>query len=116
MTADDAARAATDEAIERVERHANENWTAAAFGVVVWVAERRPEFTTDPVWAVLERRYPDVQTHEPRALGAVIKKAVREGVIEATDRTHKSVRPECHRNPKAIWRSLIYDDVGRDGR
>lgn len=113
MTDHDAAQAATDKAIERVEAHADADWKAAAFEAVVWLAERRAELTTDGVWAALDRLDPDAATHERRAMGPIMRQAVREGVIEATDRYHISVRPECHGNPKRVWRSLIQDDGDR---
>jgi hypothetical protein len=44
--------------------------------------------------------------HEPRALGALMREAARNGLIEATDRVRPSERPQCHMNPKRVWRSL----------
>jgi hypothetical protein len=59
----------TDEAIERVERHADHEWMAVAYNAVVSIAEQRPEFTTDALWTVLRRNHPGVVTHERRAVG-----------------------------------------------
>ena len=113
MTDHDAAQAATDEAIARVEGHADDDWKAAAYDAVVWLAERRPEFTTDAVWAVLARRDPDAATHERRAMGAVMRRAQADKIVQATERYHVSIRVECHGNPKRVWASLIYDDGDR---
>jgi len=46
-------------------------------------------------------------THEPRAMGAVMRSLARARVIEATDRTVESVRKANHRRPVRVWKSLI---------
>jgi hypothetical protein len=69
------------------------------------LARMRPEFTTDDVWEHLfQNDLP--MPHEPRALGAVMVAAARARIIAPTDRYTPSARPECHRRPVKIWRSL----------
>lgn len=104
----DAAREARDEAIGRVDRHVEPNWKVAATGAVHTIARLRPEFTTDAVWGLLTAANV-APPHEERALGAIMRAAAREGWIEATDRTSKSVRPRCHARDLRVWRSLIHD-------
>ena len=101
-----AAVQATDAAIARVDAAAQADWKAAALDAIRYLADRRSEFTTDAVWEVLARRHPEVTTHDNRAMGAVLRHARSEGLVEPTDAFHISVRPECHRCPKRVWRAL----------
>jgi hypothetical protein len=43
---------------------------------------------------------------EPRAIGAMMTNAAKAGVIAPTNRYTPSARPECHRRPVKIWKSL----------
>jgi len=94
-----------DKALERVERNAEEAWKESAREAVERLAAIRDEFTTDAVWTMVDRM--GLKTHEPRAMGAIMRRAASEGICEATDRTRRSVRPECHCRPIRVWRSLI---------
>jgi hypothetical protein len=95
------------EAIDRVETNADERWKAAAAEVVRKVALGREEFTTDRIWGVLEREFSTLETPEPRAMGAVMRRAAKDGLIEKTDRHLPTARPEAHRRPIPVWRSLV---------
>ncbi len=103
------AKAATDEAIERVEEHADPEWKAHALDAIESCARSFPTFTTDAVWALLDG---GPETHEPRALGAVMREAARRGWVESTDRTEQTARVHAHQRPARVWHSLIY---GGDG-
>jgi hypothetical protein len=97
-----------DAAMHRVDEHAPTTWKECAESAIRWVAERREEMTTDPVWYVLDSwsvPFPP----EPRALGPLMKSACKWGWLEQTGRVHKSVRPECHRRPLAVYKSKVYD-------
>lgn len=96
-----AAAAARDKAIDRVEGGSVE-WQDEALLAVEQLARRKPELTTDDLWSVLE------PPAEPRAAGAVMRRAVREQLIERTERTRKSLRVACHRRDLRVWRSLVY--------
>ena len=96
-----------DEAIDRVEMHAAEEWRADALRAVEACALARGYFTTDHVWALLEAAE-STGTHEPRAMGAIMRKAANEGYCERTNVTQQSKRPRCHRRPVRVWRSLVY--------
>lgn len=75
------------------------------------LAMQHPEFTTDDVWAYLEKHNPTFVTYfsfEPRSLGHAMKLASRNIVIDATDAFIPSKRPECHRRPVRVWRSMVY--------
>jgi len=101
-------RAALELALEIVEAHANALWKEKACDLVNWIAHEKSEFTTDEVWEALERFYPSLSTHEPRAMGAVMRSASRSGIIVPTDRTTKTIRPLAHRRPVRVWSSLVY--------
>jgi len=98
-----------DEAIARVDRNADDEWKRRALSVIEWLAHQTDEFTTDEVWDGLAglAGFPGGATHEPRALGAMMKRAAKHGLIEATDRYRNSVRPECHARPVRIWASRV---------
>lgn len=95
-----------DEAIERVADAADDDWKEAAFLAVKRIAALRSEFTTDHVWEALQEI--DVSTHEHRAMGAVMRAACTDGVIEKTDRVVPTRRPGAHRRPVTVWRSLRF--------
>lgn len=96
-----------DEAMRRVDGNAEVDWKECAREAIRYIAERRPEMTTDPVWYMLDSWHVPFP-HEPRALGPLMKAAVTRGWLRPTARVHKSVRPECHRRPLAIYESLLY--------
>ena len=97
-----------DEALARLER-AHAEWINEALATVCLLANRRRELTTDAVWHLV-----GPPPKEPRAMGAVMRKAASRGWIRATDRTTLSVRPECHRRPIRIWESLIEQHPRKD--
>ena len=99
--------AITDDAINRVERNADPDWLETAYWVLRKLAAQQLEFSSDDIWYRLgELR---VSTHEPRAMGAVIRRAIREELIVPTGKYRKSFRRACHGRPIAIWRSMLGD-------
>ncbi len=99
------ATTARDSALARVERHASPEWIAAANKAVRSCARILHEITTDDVWGALD--WMNAYTHEPRAMGAVMKQAVADGIIEPTGTYRKSVRVACHARPVLVYRSLV---------
>lgn len=101
-------RVLRDEAIDRVEDNAREEWISAARDVVMDLATKQRGFTTDEVWEGLDRRGIE-PPHEPRALGAVMRWASRDAkIIGRTGRYILSQRPRCHLRPIPIWESKVY--------
>jgi hypothetical protein len=98
---------ARDEAINRVNEHAEPIWKRAALMAIRSIAVEQTELTTDDVWLWLHEMAIETP-HEPRALGAMMVKAARAGLISPTDRTRKSLRPVCHANPKRVWQSNVW--------
>lgn len=81
----------------------DEGWKELAYAAVCRVAERQPEFTPDDIWATGLQK-----PSEARALGGVMSRARREGLIEKTGRVQPTTQPESHRTDVTVWRSLIY--------
>lgn len=100
---DDGARR-RDDGIQRADDHAVPDWKDEAYLAVIRVAARLGEFTSDDVWAELAAS--EVSTHEHRAMGAVIRRAARAGWCAPTSEFSLSRRPQRHRAPLRVWRSL----------
>ena len=98
---------ALDDALARVEEAANPDWLLTAIEAGRRVALLQEELTTDDIWTQLDLS-PSIGTKEPRAMGAVMRKLQRSGVVENTMRQKISGREECHRRPLTVWRSLIW--------
>lgn len=117
-----AAKAARDASMEQAEANADVLWRLAAFDAIVAVAREQPFLTTDHV---VERMRPGgAQTHEWRALGPIMLRAAREGVIKKSGLPSVLCRRRSrHAAPITVWRSLLYEggadapsDQGRQGR
>jgi len=93
-----------DEAIDRVEEHANSEWKEVAYVTAIEVARTRRFFTSEDVWDALSG---DASTHEPRAMGAVMRRLRKENVVEPTDQFITSTSPLGHGRPSRVWRSLL---------
>jgi hypothetical protein len=102
--------AATDEAVDRAYTNTEADWKIRALEAVETIARRREEFTADAVWALLER-WEVPPPHQPTALGGVMRAVKDAGWIEPTERFNPSVRPQHHRYPCRVWRSLIVGQV-----
>lgn len=97
--------AATTAAINQAEDNADADWYAEALWAVLWLAKRKDYFTTDDVWEAMANI--EATTHEPRAIGAVMRQASRDGQCTPTDYYNKSTRRACHSRPLRVWKSLI---------
>lgn len=93
----------TDAAIATAGRGADPRWVHWADRAIRHAAARAARFTTDDVWDLLETWEVD-PPREPRALGAVLRRLAREGVITSTGTYIKSSRVECHKRPVVVWR------------
>lgn len=92
-------QALADESITRAGAAAPDDWIIDARRILRAIAATGREFTTDDLW---ERT---ASPPEPRAMGAVIRWGVDQGLIRDTGRSRKSRRPECHARPVTIWTS-----------
>jgi hypothetical protein len=94
-----------DEGMARAERGTPDAWRLLAEDSARWCARMRPTFTTDDVWARMVSQDPEgAKVREPRALGAIMSKLHRDGVLAPTGEYVPSARPSAHRNPKREWR------------
>ena len=94
---------ARDEGIERASEGAGEEWFRDAYRAVVELARSCDAFTSDHVWATGLRK-----PEEPRALGAVMLRAQKDGVIEARREFRQTAQASRHRAPVRVWRSLLH--------
>ena len=99
--------AVRDEAIAQVAAGADVRFMALALDAVKRCAESTPEFTTDACVLLCA-----MTAKEPRAWGAVMTRAQRDGIVERTDRTRESDNPTNHRRPMRVWRSLVFQGGG----
>ncbi|MBX4215580.1 hypothetical protein KW797_01380 [Candidatus Parcubacteria bacterium] len=92
----------TDEAIERGDSHANAAWKAEAIEVIEAICLKQDTFIADDVWEVLDKK----GTHDPRALGGIMRRAKNLGLCETTGRFASSKKR--HMTPMIIWKSLLF--------
>jgi hypothetical protein len=101
-----AARSARDEAMARVEEHADVDWKVAARRAVLDAARVLPRLTSDDVMD----RISGVSTHELRALGPIMLAAAKNGWIAKADCAAVLCRRSSrHAAPLTVWRSLILE-------
>ena len=89
-----------DEAIARAEAHANEEWSETFYKTICLFADEGLWFTSAEVCAAMPD---DVSTHEPRAIGAVLRRAKRNGLIATTDHYRQT---GSHGRPQRVWRPV----------
>jgi len=90
-----------NQAIDQVEENASELWLEDAYEAIKFLAKERDLFTADNVWELVG------PAREPRAMGAVFRRAVRDKVVAATNTYWSSTRPMRHAGPVRVWRSTI---------
>jgi hypothetical protein len=95
-------REARDDAIDRVEKN-NELAAEALLAVAADVARERAYFTSDDVWAAA-----DISAREPRVMGAVMRRVLRDGLAEPLQETRQGHRGINHARPQRLWRSLVH--------
>jgi hypothetical protein len=103
----DAGEVAKEAAIEAVERNAEPSWLDAAWTALLaackdaW-ASRDGSLVSDDVWL---RLYSDgvPAPHDPRAMGPVMQRAVREGLLLPTSTFRPSAMPQNHRRPVRVY-------------
>jgi hypothetical protein len=93
---------ARESALEQVREHAHEPWFEEALAVVR-ALDHGDLFTSDLVWHSLPLT---VTTHEPRAMGALLRHASRLGLIRPTAQYRPSTRVACHARPVRVWERL----------
>jgi len=105
----DRALRARDEGMGLVDAHADSEWRHVALGMVYECAAVNRTFTADDVWELIPEY---VYTHEPRALGPIMVRAVKEGWIRASGNFQPSKRESRHACPVRVWVSKIHGEGG----
>jgi hypothetical protein len=94
--------------MDRAERHAEPYWWQCMLEAAKAVAQRKPYFFSDDVVRWCREHHPNVTTHEPRAIGPLLREACRLGYAEKTQDYVPSEQRQCHSRPMLVWYSLIY--------
>lgn len=87
-----------DEAMRQIEQNTTASWIAKAEMVIRDIIGRQEVMTSDDVWAAGLTGH-----HDRRALGPVMRRLHREGVIVPTDDFIMSSNPLRHGAPIRIW-------------
>ena len=79
-------------------------WQALAYQTVWRLAATMNAFWADDIWAELEGlATPD----DPRALGPILTRCVKDGLVHKSDMVVKSQRRVCHGRPVNVWISRV---------
>ncbi|MFD9368566.1 hypothetical protein ACFWA6_12775 [Streptomyces sp. NPDC060020] len=93
------ATAKRDAAIAQVDANADDEWKRYALGFIAELSADLAEFTTDDLWdAGL------IKPREPRALGPVMRRAAKRGLIATTGQFRSSRYRNCA--PLPVWASV----------
>lgn len=103
------AQAAADEAVARARANAHAEWRRLAYQAGIALARERDTFTSLDVTHYLLVHHPDATTHEPRALGAVMRDLARDGAISPTHEWIPSQLPGNHNRPVRVWSSELFE-------
>jgi hypothetical protein len=98
---------ARDRAIDAVDKAADDAWKIKAWEAILYVARVRQRFTTDAVWYMLQE-WGVPPPREPRAMGPMVVRGMREEIFGATGERKRSERVGCHRRPIDVYLSKIY--------
>ncbi len=79
----------------------------ATKGLIILVAKRQAELTSDDLWREMESAGVGVM-FKPNVLGAAFRAAALNGHIQSTGRVEKSCRVSAHRRNVLVWRSLLF--------
>ena len=101
----------TAEAVEASWAAADAEWKAIALQTVYDLARRRRTFIAEEVSEVMATTHPHVRTREPRALGAVMRRAQADGIIEATGNYVTTRRSTRNASPVRVWRSTLFKET-----
>lgn len=96
------AQSQRDTAIAAVEANADDDWLTEAYDELVRYLQRHPEFFVDDWWAETQIAEP----RESRALGPVVMRAARAGLMIKSGSFRKSIRSNMTEKP--VWLSQIY--------
>ncbi len=94
-----------DIAMTSVQHNTDSNWIRASENSVQWLARSSAlGFTTDDVWEHLDKLGMTGQVHDNRALGPVMLRMCKQGIIKDTKEYYPSKRRHCA--PIKVWRGV----------
>ena len=98
--------AAAEAGMKRADAAASPEWKMFCREAIGKLAKTRETFTTDHVHEELESN--GIATINGSAIGPMIRKAAKHGVIKNSGMTTRSQRPVSHGRITIVWQSLIY--------
>ena len=96
-----------EQAVDSARRGVDPNWYETALRGVRVLARKNQYLTSDDVWEWI--RPLQIQSREPRAMGAVMRSSRFDEIIAPTSDFRTSTRPACHGRPIRVWKSLRYE-------
>jgi hypothetical protein len=99
-----------EQGVKRVAHSHGESWMQLALKGVKFCCKQKQYFTTDQIHAVLRAMKHLEEPKDKRVLGALMKRAHKLRWCVPTERMEKSRRPECHRRPLTVWKSLLFEE------
>ncbi len=94
---------AREEGIDKVERHADLEFLDVMYRAGQHLARKGGVFTSADMRDLVTKHYPEVRTHDERAIGAVLRSLRRDGVIEPTGQYVNQKRRRNHCRPLREW-------------
>lgn len=94
-----------DAAIKQVEEHADAEYLEEAYRRLLSLARRMKELTSNHL--TTDMKSCPIKTHDARAIGPVMQRAVKAVILEKTGRYAPGIYG--HGKPTPIWKSLIYE-------
>jgi hypothetical protein len=92
--------------MQQVDDNASLAWKREADKAALRAARVCEYLTSDDVVKLIP---PSARTHEWRAMGPVMQRAARAGMIVKADMPGRnSNRPALHASPRTVWKSLVY--------
>ena len=101
-----ASAAGRDEGMATVEDGASLGFMEAARLALTYLAWTRPTFFVDDVWQQMGEGWPD--TRDYRAMGPVMSRGKRDGLIDPTDEFVPSAQVRSHSTPRRVWKSRVF--------
>lgn len=89
-----------DEALDKLEDTTPETWLDEAYAAIAFLVRERDLFTADSVWDLVG------PTREPRAMGVVFRRAVKDGLVKPTKSFWSSTRAKRHAGPVRVWQAV----------
>jgi hypothetical protein len=89
-----------DLAIDQVEQNTSDAWLDEAYAAIEFLVKERDLFTADTVWELVG------PTREPRAMGAVFRRATKDGIVKPTNTYWSSTRAKRHAGPVRVWAAV----------